>query len=380
MISRIMFCLLILCCSFLTTGCWDQKVMQDTYYVVAMGADYKDNQYTAYLQFMDFSQVAKTEQGKSNEKIPLWIATGTGQTWPDALRNILEASPQPYVLSHVSSVILTDSAIEHGMSHIMDWLRRYPDFRLIGWMFGTKDNIQQILSATPLFNLAPLTLIEHTPRAIVKQYIFIPPLQVLDFNRQYQGTASAVVLPSLSMTNAWSEGDKSHPQPYINGAFLFQHRKYQHWMSTKALAGYRWVTYNVKRTVITVQERPNAPSLEVAVSNVKPIIKAQMKQGRLVFNVRVKGKATILAQDRIKGNMDKMIDKEIQQEIMRTFLSGINKGTDVLHLENTLYRKQNRLWKATFERKHLSIEKNMLGQVTVDMKVNHAGRWRMDVK
>ncbi|MFD1676233.1 Ger(x)C family spore germination protein [Alicyclobacillus fodiniaquatilis] len=380
MISRIMFCLLILCCSFLTTGCWDQKVMQDTYYVVAMGADYKDNQYTAYLQFMDFSQVAKTEQGKSNEKIPLWIATGTGQTWPDALRNILEASPQPYVLSHVSSVILTDSAIEHGMSHIMDWLRRYPDFRLTGWMFGTKDNIQQILSATPLFNLAPLTLIEHTPRAIVKQYIFIPPLQVLDFNRQYQGTASAVVLPSLSMTNAWSEGDESHPQPYINGAFLFQHRKYQHWMSTKALAGYRWVTYNVKRTVITVQERPNAPSLEVAVSNVKPIIKAQMKQGRLVFNVRVKGKATILAQDRIKGNMDKMIDKEIQQEIMRTFLSGINKGTDVLHLENTLYRKQNRLWKATFERKHLSIEKNMLGQVTVDMKVNHAGRWRMDVK
>lgn len=324
MTSRKILFLLMVCCLFLTTGCWDQKVMQDTYYAVAMGADYKDNKYIAYLQFMDFSEVAKTEQGKASEKVPLWIVTGTGQTWPDALLHIVAVSPQQFVLSHVDSVILTDRAIEHGMNQIMDWIRRYPEFRMTGHIFGTKDDLKQILSASPLFNLAPLTLIEHTPETVAKQHAYIPPLQVFDFNRQYQDTASTVLLPTLSITNAWLEEDKPHPQPFIYGAFIYQHRKYRNWMSRQELSGYRWVVHNTKRSMLRVQTDPKTPGLEIAVWDVKPSFKVRMKNGNPVFDVHVKGKSTLLAQAGMEENMNEMIDKEIQKQIVSTFLSGIN--------------------------------------------------------
>lgn len=353
--------------------------MQDTYYAVAIGADYRENKYTAYLQFMDFSQVAKTEQGKASEKIPIWIATGTGPTMVDALRDILTISPQPYVLSHVSSVILTDRAIEHGLNGILDYLGRYPDFRTTASMFGTKDDLTAILSATPLFNLAPLTMIEHSPESIAKQHTYIPPLEVRDFNMQYRDTANTVILPCLSLTNDWMEGEKPHPQPYINGAFLFQHRQYRNWLSARDLSGYRWVTPNTKRSILLVRTNQRKPAMEVAVWYVKPTIEAHMQNGNPVFNVRVRGKATILADYGADYKADQMIKKEITEEIRSTFLSGVNNGADVLHLENALYRKHNQMWKETFQKNHLSsVDKGMLGDVKVDIKISHAGRLRID--
>ncbi|WP_369125271.1 hypothetical protein [Alicyclobacillus fastidiosus] len=65
-----------------------------------------------------------------------------------------------------------------------------------------------------------------------------------------------------------------------------------------------------------------------------------------------------------------MLKKEITEEITSTFLSGVNKGADVLHLENALYRKHNRMWKDTFRKNHLSVNKSMLGNVTVTVRLD----------
>jgi spore germination protein KC len=170
--SKRLLLLVILCLPVVATGCWDQKVTQDIFYVVALGADFKDNKYTAYLQFSDFSQVAKTEQGKPSQSVPIWVATGAGLTLPDAVQDVKAKASQPIAFSHVSSYILTHRAIEHGMRDISDYIRRYPDFRPTGWMFGTNEDLMQIMSTSPLFNLSPLTMIEHTPISIAKQYTF----------------------------------------------------------------------------------------------------------------------------------------------------------------------------------------------------------------
>ncbi|WP_400243782.1 Ger(x)C family spore germination protein [Niallia sp. JL1B1071] len=326
----------LICLTIFLTGCWDQKIIQDVYYVGTIGVDYKDNKFETYLQLLDFSTVAKTEQGKPTEKAPIWIVTGSGSTLFDAIREAKEASQQPIVFSHVSSYILTEAALSNHFNDTLDLIRRYPDFRLSGWIFGTKDDLLGILNAAPVLNNSPLTLIEHTPQGITKQFNRIPPLMALDFMREYRDKARTVVLPNLSLGQSWYSGGKPNPLPFIDGAFLFQNKKYQDWFSDESLIGYRWIVPNTKRSLLKVTNSEKNTTLEVAIWKVKPKIIMNMKQGSPEFDIHIEGKATILNSLAKKKNYKRLIQNEIKNEIQSTFNNGIENGIDILQLENTI--------------------------------------------
>lgn len=366
---------LLLSCSILfLSGCWDQKVIQDIYYVGTVGVDYKDHMYKTYLQLLDFSTVAKAEQGKPTEKIPVWLATGSGETLFDAIRNAKEMAQQPISFSHVSSYILSETALKHNLNDTLDLIRRYPDFRLSGWIFGTKDNLMKVLDITPVLNNSPLTLIDHTPKGITKQFNRIPPLETLDFNREYRDTARTVLLPNLSLTNSWYSDGKPNPLPYINGAFLFHDKTYQNWFSDDALIGYRWVISNTERSLLKVKDSNGTTTLEAAIWKVKPQISSSVKNGMPQFDITIKAKATILNKLKATKNSKVLIQNEIKHEIQSTFNNGLKKNIDVLQLENTLYRQHNNLWKQTLKGSPFSIQKNMLRHITVTITIVNTGK------
>ncbi|MEH7444651.1 hypothetical protein V7201_20245 [Bacillus sp. JJ1122] len=63
-------------CLFLT-GCSNIKNIQDLTYIVAIGMDYdqETKQYTAYIQGLNFANVAKQEGGRPAEPLPIFIAS-----------------------------------------------------------------------------------------------------------------------------------------------------------------------------------------------------------------------------------------------------------------------------------------------------------------
>jgi len=368
---------LLLCSSIFLSGCWDQKVIQDIYHVGTVGVDYKENKFKVYLQLLDFSTIAKTEQGKQTEKVPIWIVSGSGQTMFDAIRDAKKMSQQPIVFSHVSSYILTESAIKHHFDDTLDLLRRYPDFRLSGWIFGTKDDLMKILNTTPVLNNSPLTLIDHTPLGITKQFTRIPPLETLDFNREYQDTARTVLLPNLSLTKSWYSGGKPNPIPFINGAFLFHDKNYHNWFSDQSLIGYRWLAPNTERTLLKVKDPRKNSTLEVAVWKVKPKIRITVKTNRPEFSIQIKGKATVLNKLEGNKNYQQLIQTAIKHEIQSTYENGLKQNIDILELENSLYRQNNRFWKKTMKGNHLLLQKNMLKEITVKINIDNTGKIKL---
>ena len=58
--KQIAIVILMLTTTLLLSGCWDVTEPQRMYYVQGVGVDYKDNEYTAYLQIINFANVAKT--------------------------------------------------------------------------------------------------------------------------------------------------------------------------------------------------------------------------------------------------------------------------------------------------------------------------------
>ncbi|WEG12129.1 Ger(x)C family spore germination protein [Pullulanibacillus sp. KACC 23026] len=363
---------LLLCSSIFLTGCWDQKVIQDIYYVASVGIDYQDNKYITYLKLLDFSTIAKTEQGKPTEAVPIWILTGSGQTLFDAIRDAKRMSQQNIVFSHVNTFILSESAIKHHLDDTLDLLRRYPDFRLSGWIFGTKDDIMSILNSNPVLNNSPLTLIENTPKAISKQYNRITPLETLEFNREYCDTNRTVFLPNLSLTDSWYSGGKPNPLPRIDGAFLFHDKKYYTWFSDDSLIGYRWLTPHTERTLLNVHDSKHHTAFEVAVWKVKPKIKTYDQNGTPKFDVHIKGKATILNKLENQQNPKRLIQEEIKKEIQFTYNKGLTKNLDLLELENTLYRQNNPLWKKT--KGNIGFSQNMLRHITVNITIINSGK------
>jgi spore germination protein KC len=203
-------------------------------------------------------------------------------------------------------------------------------------------------------------------------------MEAREFHKQYSDAARTVILPSLSLTDAWHQDGKTYLQPFINGAFVFQNGEYRNWMSSKTLAGARWMSHKTPRSLLHMKDSGGSGSVDVAVWNVKPRINAHVEHGLPVFDVLVKGNATLLAQSGPAQNVNRVLGQEIQNEIRSTFSSGVRENVDVLNLENSLYRWHNHLWKQTFGNNRLSISKRMLGNITVDIKVEHAGRLRLD--
>lgn len=69
--------------TLLLSGCWDVTEPQRMYYVQGVGVDYKDNEYTVYLQIINFATVAKTETANP-QAAPTEIGKATGKTIEEA--------------------------------------------------------------------------------------------------------------------------------------------------------------------------------------------------------------------------------------------------------------------------------------------------------
>ena len=85
------------------TGCSGLKNIQDLTYIVAIGLDYDEEkqEYTAYLQGLNFANVAKQEGAKPIEPIPIFIASASGETLNLAVSKLYKKSEPPVFFGHV---------------------------------------------------------------------------------------------------------------------------------------------------------------------------------------------------------------------------------------------------------------------------------------
>ncbi|MBX4384197.1 spore gernimation protein GerC, partial [Mycobacterium tuberculosis] len=57
----------------LLSGCQKPVEIQYQAYAIGFGVDFIDEEYVVYVQFLDFSNVAKTESSSINQDKPVWL-------------------------------------------------------------------------------------------------------------------------------------------------------------------------------------------------------------------------------------------------------------------------------------------------------------------
>jgi len=200
---RLMACLVLLLSVSFTSGCWDQKSIQDLNYLSAIGIDYENNQYVLYAQSTDLSSVAKQETPGTNDP-PVIISIGRGETLQSAMDNMQKNAQIPLFYGFVSTLIYHERMLQKDVIATFDILNRYGLLRYTKWVFATRESIPDVLSNHSVTGFSPLTSLLHQPQDVYAQRSFIEPIRYFTFISRFWEPSNTVIIPNISIyKHAW---------------------------------------------------------------------------------------------------------------------------------------------------------------------------------
>ncbi|MEH6939841.1 Ger(x)C family spore germination protein [Bacillus sp. JJ664] len=364
----------------LLTGCWDIKQLNQLTYVSALGVDYVNNEYVLYVQVLDFSTIGKSEQGSSGTEGPnIWIGKGKGSTFANAWNDLYNSTQQRTLFGQISSIVFKEAALgKKQVEESLDTLERFVDARLTPWIYTTKEPIDKIFAVEPMLPNSPIMTLLHLPNGNYEQHSLISPMKLVEFAALINEPSTSIIVPTLGLDDKlWKKDDKNMPMMNVNGAFLFYKTKKPQWISKSDLKGLRWVDRNTERTPLSLNEKTGKIKALLPIED--PVIKIHSrvnKSGVPKFNLNIKVHATVTQLNSKVSNkvLQNEVRKKIKKEIRTTFLIGISKKLDVLHLEEELYRNNYNSWKSVIKKNKFPITSDSLGTIKVKVTITDKER------
>ncbi|QHW29542.1 Ger(x)C family spore germination protein [Paenibacillus rhizovicinus] len=357
-------------------GCGSARDIQNLAYVTAIGADYKNGKYVSYVQVLNFSNIAHSENAQLGTPVPIWIGVGDGQTFAGSLTDINTTSQLPLFWGHLKVVIVTENLLKHGVREICNTLSRYREVRYNTLVYGTKEKMMDILTQTSMFNLSPLDTIMFTGAQLSSQKAYLLPVNGNHTVANLNEPGSPGYIPSIALArNNWHEDKKSKSMFDLSGAYFFQQDRVKSWMSLKELKGIRWSKSKLAQTPLQV---PIGGTLNAVIMMKHPhmSIKPVVDKSGAYFDLAVKVSGIVYEQTREIAirELENKAAAVIENEIRATFRNGLAKRSDPFQLEEALYRKHPAVFKRLSSGDPYFLEAKSLRNVNVSVFVTSTGR------
>jgi len=380
---RGLLCAWLIGLSCMLAGCWDIKSLQDVNYFTGMGIDYRNNRYEVFIQQLDFSSVAKTEGGKTDQPSVVWVGSAEGATLSEAILELYQTTQQTVFWGHLNSIVLSQRALKEGdLLGIVDSLIRYPEIRYTPWVYGTKMNIREILTTRPFFHLSPMNSILYAPETNYRQRPIVAPMRLSGFIREVREPGQTTLLPSIAVTkHTWTEDLKPDPKLEINGIFALRNTRYLEWLPSEKLLGIRWLTDKEQGARVSLVEG-NDRIATLRFSKPSSQVRITMQGSVPVFNIEFQGAATVIElwKEKSEEELERMAEQRIEEQIRKTHRLGWADKADLLDLEHHLYRRDYSTWNRLTAGGKSPISPTRLGEVKVNVKIIHTGMYKIKRK
>lgn len=338
----------ILLCMVLLTGCWDFREVEHVNYINTVGIDYMEEKFVLYAQYINFSNLAKTEGGAPRETKPIYLQIGKGETLEDAGYEVYRSNQQMVSWEHVKTIVLSENVLKAGkMSQIDDFFSRFFQFRRKMWVYGTQDPLEDILNANAPLNISSLYTTLNNPQEIYKQSSRIRPIQYYRYSSELYEPGMTTRLPFLAMDpNNWKEKKKDFPVVMFAGYGYLHSLKYQGFQDREESRGIMWLEEKTNRYLLSAKEKEK-PSVAVVLENPKVSTKVREEKGKLLFHVdvKLKGDIFLILKNYPVEKLEKITEQEVKKQIMNSYENGLQKGIDIFQLSQTAYRDDPELWK-----------------------------------
>ncbi|MFC5451111.1 Ger(x)C family spore germination protein [Paenibacillus aestuarii] len=367
--SRVL--ILFIACSLLT-GCWDRRELQDTVFVVALGVDYEEGQYTVYSQLIDFNSVAKHETGAKVAE-STWIGKATGSNPFVAFQTLNQlTSQQQLYLGQVSALILTSRALEQNVEDILEALYRYRELRYNLWIFGSEEPITSLLTSNSLLGLSPELTVIHNPKPASAKVAWTQPVNVRQFLKAYREPGETAFIPSLSINKLWRTKDKKEDVAYIDGLYTFYQKKYKKKFLLSKVEGIRWMNKPSQEILLQVNNPQFQAAFLVRYTHRRVNWNDANGQLQYILDLDVKGSMEMANGPFTKEELRAAADNAIRNEITETFQLGQKSQTDLLNLGKELYKHDLPKWREIYR----TPEVKPTLKVNIHLFLEHSGTYK----
>lgn len=337
--------ILLIFLTFICTGCYNYKELNELGIVSAMGISKDGDLYNLDIQLLNVLDSEKSGLNKS----PITVISGQGETIFEAARSMNRKTSKVFFLADVDYVFLDQSVLNDGLDEIMDFLIR--DTRLsLNFLVvtSTENKSLDILSSISHFDTNSANNLYDAIMNSETRYGGINSLHVRELINNYYAKGKYTIFPNVYIkdTSKSSENDsledsKSESYVEVKNMVFFKDKEVIE-LTDEETKGVNFLRNKIKNATLTIECDGGYFTIETLESKMK--LKSKLNIDQLNVNGNVGAEIVYYG---CKDNLDnadvlksisKKAEKEVESYITKAFNKSKKYNYDFLGLGNYIYK------------------------------------------
>lgn len=337
--------ILLIFLTFICTGCYNYKELNELGIVSAMGISKDGDLYNLDIQLLNVLDSEKSGLNKS----PITVISGQGETIFEAARSMNRKTSKVFFLADVDYVFLDQSVLNDGLDEIMDFLIR--DTRLsLNFLVvtSTENKSLDILSSISHFDTNSANNLYDAIMNSETRYGGINSLHVRELINNYYAKGKYTIFPNVYIkdTSKSSENDsledsKSESYVEVKNMVFFKDKEAIE-LTDEETKGVNFLRNKIKNATLTIECDGGYFTIETLESKMKLKSKLNIDQINVKGNVGAEivyyGCKDNLDNADVLKSISKKAEKEVESYITKAFNKSKKYNYDFLGLGNYIYK------------------------------------------
>lgn len=337
--------ILLIFLTFICTGCYNYKELNELGIVSAMGINKDGDLYNLDIQLLNVLDSEKSGLNKS----PITVISGQGETIFEAARSMNKKTSKVFFLADVDYVFLDQSVLNDGLDEIMDFLIR--DTRLsLNFLVvtSTENKSLDILSSISHFDTNSANNLYDAIMNSETRYGGINSLHVRELINNYYAKGKYTIFPNVyikdtrkSSENDSLEDSKSESYVEVKNMVFFKDKEAIE-LTDEETKGVNFLRNKIKNATLTIECDGGYFTIETLESKMKLKSKLNIDQLNVKGNVGAEivyyGCKDNLDNADVLKSISKKAEKEVESYITKAFNKSKKYNYDFLGLGNYIYK------------------------------------------
>lgn len=308
--------------SFLLTGCWDRREVNDTAMVLGAAIDQAKNEkikLTVQILIPRSAGGGQQGQGAGGTNSQVLVRSAVGENMADASSKLQTKFPRKIFWGHCKAYVLGEKLAKAGGIHEqIDFLLRHPEPRESARLFVSHGEAAKIMELNP-----PLELyIGEVLRKLSEEKIGVS-VTVKDFEQMLTSDAEAPVLPLIRKIDTISGDKEIATIAAIIGTAIFKKDKMIGQIDVSVTRGMLWLRNEIDVTAVTINpKKGETVSLDPVRERTKFL--PSIENGRWKVLVKIVSEGTIVQNGSQFDMMSSSITKKLEQHLEKDIKKRIN--------------------------------------------------------
>lgn len=349
---------LVLCLTFLTSGCWDSREVENLAIFTMLGIDWvTENGVDQWQVSARVMRIGGQNQGneksgtKGGSQEILW--KGTGSTLQEAFANIVVRSPRNPFYGHVSLYIIGERVAKEKLVEWQENNKRWFDVRPRVYLMVTKGEAFQVLQAGPEISPALSKEILEMNKQTIRQNGYSKDVTSARFTAWLMSPDREAVLPEIKVIYPKEQkgAEVSGPDKSvaIEGLGVFRGTKLVGWLNREENLGSQLLMDNLSGTIFLPVEIDGAMFTYV-INRSNPKLKAGLAGEKLSIQVSIETQGSVADPNEVNISTEEMsrLEAATGDKIRDLALTAIDKAkeydSDFLGFTEKLHRINPSAW------------------------------------